>query len=449
MGFDGAGTDALRDLPVAERDVVGRRGIDVAFVHEPAPVQVVVTAHEVAMGHDNLVAGDARRRHEERRHIDIVHVGRAAYLEVEAGDDGAVLARDAQHVDVGRIGEAAAAVGRVRRRRVVVAGKHDYRQRRVGERAGDAVEHGQRHAVRVEDIAGEQQDIGGGVARGGNDEAQHLQAVALSVRAQVKVRRMDEDDLALFGCSHVLMLSGRPSIRSEVRSRRMAYALEVLMRRRWMWMLMLAVGSIAVFAACGNGNGGDGTPAARTAVASPTAAAAVSPTAVSTPAATPGGEAVDACSLRTSLEGGPLSDGPSFALDDEVAWQMCIGGAAAGSSEKFLFGTGDGGVTWLLLSMTTLGNPPPEAGIGELPNGNAAEVLFFVDAETGWLGLSSPGENLFRSDDGGVTWTFVDALPPGLPVTDISFTDAQNGMAMTPQGMWTTTDGGATWMMMP
>ena len=54
---------------------------------------------------------------------------------------------------------------------------------------------------------------------------------------------------------------------------------------------------------------------------------------------------IDPCTLRDSLEGGALMPGPSFELNDAESWQICIGGAAAGSSEKYLFMTDDGGAT--------------------------------------------------------------------------------------------------------
>jgi hypothetical protein len=227
-----------------------------------------------------------------------------------------------------------------------------------------------------------------------------------------------------------------------------------------------AVAAMGLAVAC-NGDDDDATATATTAPATAEASATAAPSATSAPAPTetpppaptdtpppaptdtPAPAVVDPCTLRDSLEGQPLTAGPSFDLDGSAQWQMCLGGAAAGSSEKYLFGTADGGVSWTLLSMTTLGNPPAEAGVGELPNGNAAEALFFIDATYGWLGLSSPGENLFRSDDGGVTWTFVDVLDPGLPVTSIVFADANNGTLVTPDGDWTTTDGGATWAPAP
>ena len=188
------------------------------------------------------------------------------------------------------------------------------------------------------------------------------------------------------------------------------------------------------------------TPALGTATVG-TATSTPSPPATGTAAAatTPSASAVDPCTLHTSLEGRPLAPGPSFALDANTEWQLCLGGVAAGSSEKYLFHTTNGGAAWTLISRTTLGNPTPEAGVGDLPNGNGVVQILFLDATHGWMGLNSPGVNLFRSQDGGVTWAEVAVIPPAVPVTSINFTDAMNGMVVTPEGTWTTSDGGVTW----
>jgi hypothetical protein len=156
----------------------------------------------------------------------------------------------------------------------------------------------------------------------------------------------------------------------------------------------------------------------------------------------------DPCTLRTSLEGQALSVGKFFALDANTQWQFCYGGAAAGSNEKFLFRTDNGGTAWALISRTTLGSPAAEAGVGELPNGNGVSAFFFQDANKGWLGLTSPGHNFLRSTDGGHNWSElpVTGLDPGVPVQSIEFSDATHGSFVTPTGTWTTADGGATWV---
>ena len=156
---------------------------------------------------------------------------------------------------------------------------------------------------------------------------------------------------------------------------------------------------------------------------------------------------VDPCTLRTSLQGTALIAGKSFALDASNKWQFCNGGAAAGSNEKFLFRTTTGGASWTLISRTTLGNPPAEAGVGTLPNGNGASALFFQDTTHGWLGLSSPGQNFFRSTDGGTNWTqvTVTGLSAGDPVLSITFIDSMHGSFTTSTRTFTTSNGGATW----
>ena len=81
---------------------------------------------------------------------------------------------------------------------------------------------------------------------------------------------------------------------------------------------------------------------------------------------------VDPCTLRTSLEGRALVPGRSFTLDANTRWQFCNGGAAAGSGEKFLFQTTNGGASWALISRTTLGSPYARSGRQASPYPTAA-----------------------------------------------------------------------------
>jgi len=208
----------------------------------------------------------------------------------------------------------------------------------------------------------------------------------------------------------------------------------------------IIIGIAVALAACGGSK-----PPAATPTVTPTSPTPAPPTATAVVAAmTPSPVSVppprlDPCTLLVSLEGRPLSPGAAFVFGANMEWQLCLGGVAAGSGEKYLFRTTDGGASWTLISRTTLGNPTPEAGVGDLPNGNGVTQILFLDATQGWMGLNSPGVNLFRSQDGGVTWTPVPAIPPAVPVTLISFMDAMHGTVVTPEGTWTTSDGGVTW----
>jgi len=225
-----------------------------------------------------------------------------------------------------------------------------------------------------------------------------------------------------------------------------------MMRPHRFLIASVVIAIAAVLAACGGGGKKTTpTPHPPTATSKPVSTSTpmaapplptTTPEVVSTSTPSP---VVDPCTLLTSLEGQPLEPGPSFALNISVKWQLCLGGVAAGNGEKYLFRTNDAEASWELISQTTLGNPTPQPGVGQLPNGNGVVQILFLDETHGWMGLNSPGPNLWRSQDGGVTWTSISAIPPAVPVTSITFTDPMHGTVVTPEGNWTTSDGGVTW----
>lgn len=199
-------------------------------------------------------------------------------------------------------------------------------------------------------------------------------------------------------------------------------------------LLVPVVMSLAVIlTACGDDDDSTAPTAAPTAAASAPAEASVTPA-----------SAAALCSSQKSLDGAPLAPGMAFALDIFQRWQLCNGGAAAGSGEKWLFHTDDGGKNWKLVSRTTLGNPPKQPGVGDLPNGNGVVQMLFVDAKTGFLGLNSPGANLWRSTDGGVSWTASEAIPAAEAVQSMTAAGGQVTV-VTSSGKWVTTDKGAHW----
>ena len=118
---------------------------------------------------------------------------------------------------------------------------------------------------------------------------------------------------------------------------------------------------------------------------------------------------------------------------------------------KLLFFTRDGGRSWALISQTTTSFITPVAGVGDLPLGGGVSALIFTDLNDGWMGFSGPGDNLFRSTDGGHHWSVarVAGLEPGRPVTSITFSSDTDGMFTAPDATFTTTDGGANWELAP
>jgi len=100
-------------------------------------------------------------------------------------------------------------------------------------------------------------------------------------------------------------------------------------------------------------------------------------------------------------------------------------------------------VSYGLLSFHDYG----EVTIQKIPNNGPGTSLFFVDENTGFLGT---GSDLYKTTDGGTNWNVMVTDGPSLyiygPSTDISFTDAQNGVAVHARGgIVTTKDGGTTW----
>jgi hypothetical protein len=82
-----------------------------------------------------------------------------------------------------------------------------------------------------------------------------------------------------------------------------------------------------------------------------------------------------------------------------------------------------------------------------LPQGQPVSRLR-VDAGHLLYAILAPGAHtLFRSGDGGVSWTAIDAgLPAGVPVRDLAFDPAGGGLvAGTDAGVFRSPDGGAHW----
>ncbi|MCI0706534.1 MAG: T9SS type A sorting domain-containing protein [Ignavibacteriae bacterium] len=70
--------------------------------------------------------------------------------------------------------------------------------------------------------------------------------------------------------------------------------------------------------------------------------------------------------------------------------------------------------------------------------------LYFINPYTGWAAVRVAGTNVYKTTDGGTSWSFTNIAAAG---RSIRFTDANNGWLGSLSGapLWRTTDGGATW----
>jgi photosystem II stability/assembly factor-like uncharacterized protein len=77
--------------------------------------------------------------------------------------------------------------------------------------------------------------------------------------------------------------------------------------------------------------------------------------------------------------------------------------------------------------------------------------LAVLSTTTAWM--ANDREDDLVTHDGGVIWTH-GALPPDYfggagGAEGIGFVDSQHGWTFAPDGIWTTSDGGITWHLLP
>jgi photosystem II stability/assembly factor-like uncharacterized protein len=152
--------------------------------------------------------------------------------------------------------------------------------------------------------------------------------------------------------------------------------------------------------------------------------------------------------------------------DEQNGWMLAHVGAGMNHDYVVLFHTSDGGQTWAKLI-------DPTDNDGGIQSCHKTGLLF-LDAQHGWLtgdcGGVAAGVLLYRTADGGSTWTSVDLPAPASDTTlfndeshvacgsyDPQFSDLQNGKlvvkcyyydqdpAKTETFLYSTHDGGNTW----
>jgi photosystem II stability/assembly factor-like uncharacterized protein len=117
-------------------------------------------------------------------------------------------------------------------------------------------------------------------------------------------------------------------------------------------------------------------------------------------------------------------------------WLLCLGGAAAGSSEKALFRTTDRGKSWTVVSeLTSLTAPPPPGAITP----QEPDALAAGSPTRLWLAAEN---NLYESGDGGARWSRAPGPDPqGSPASFDVLSPTHVWLLAAGQGLWRTTDG--------
>jgi photosystem II stability/assembly factor-like uncharacterized protein len=131
---------------------------------------------------------------------------------------------------------------------------------------------------------------------------------------------------------------------------------------------------------------------------------------------------------------------PVFTSSQGVIPVDCAGNGSPGLS--VVYATNNGGRSWSVRNLPIW-----------------SQQMDFVDATTGWT-FGSTGLDLYRTTDGGSTWSIVKrfASEQNAYGLSLSFVDLRTGFALTsryaPDGksgystMWKTTDGGQTWSVL-
>lgn len=160
----------------------------------------------------------------------------------------------------------------------------------------------------------------------------------------------------------------------------------------------------------------------------------------------------------------PFSGGDLSFTDVNNGWMLADLGVGAGSNGVSVFQTADGGATW---SQSYTNDPNlPNAG-DSLPLGGIKSDLVPINKQTAWVGgvtYASGTAYLFRSNDGGHTWTPVKLPLPsgaenselGIDKDEMQFFSGKDGFLVirlagesTQTAVYTTNDSGTTWTLTP
>jgi hypothetical protein len=159
---------------------------------------------------------------------------------------------------------------------------------------------------------------------------------------------------------------------------------------------------------------------------------------------TDGGASFTARSQPCGGPGSPHGTATSITTDGVQAYLLCTGGAAAGSTAKYVFSANGVQAPWMLV-----GRPPLAGDGGELSAGSDRALI---------IATASGASLLYRSTDGGRRWTTtLTEDDGGAGWADLGFTTATDGVVVhgpatrsggadgRPGELLLTADGGRRW----
>ncbi|HVC33044.1 MAG TPA: hypothetical protein VNL16_05995 [Chloroflexota bacterium] len=123
-------------------------------------------------------------------------------------------------------------------------------------------------------------------------------------------------------------------------------------------------------------------------------------------------------------------------------WLLAAGQPAAGSQQKQVYQTTDGGVSWTKRAASAAWGQAGSKDQG-IPTGGYVGPMLFTTDQDGWI--ASPRGSLLHSTDAGQTWQ--PATISSNSFSDVSFASPSVGWALSGEGpgLWATGDGGKSW----
>ncbi len=158
----------------------------------------------------------------------------------------------------------------------------------------------------------------------------------------------------------------------------------------------------------------------------------------------------------------PFSAGDLEFVDADNGWILADLGVGAGSMAVSVFQTNNGGRTW---TRSYTNDPNLDAAGDSLPLSGLKVMLVPLDMQNAWIGgviYSSGSAYLFRTEDGGATWSQPGIILPAeaqaseLAIEKIHFVSPTQGFLVIRMAaaalqtiLYSTDTGGDTWNLMP